>query len=168
MAHPKHIITDPVISIGTVAERLKVSVSTIRKYEADGLIIPFRAESGHRLFSLEDIERLRIIQHMIQVVGLNVEGIRRLQSFLPCWDIISCPQKNTTRTCPAFKETTKPCWMIKNKEGDGNNAKNCRTCIVYRFGSQCTEDVKQLVHGTSKEELRNKLEEMTNNWTQEQ
>ena len=49
---------DPVISIGTLAKKVGLSVSAIRKYEEEGLIISHRIESGHRLFSYEDVQRL--------------------------------------------------------------------------------------------------------------
>ena len=57
---------DTVISIGTLAKKVGLSVSAIRKYEEEGLIISHRSDSGHRLFSYEDIERLRTIQHLIK------------------------------------------------------------------------------------------------------
>jgi MerR family transcriptional regulator/heat shock protein HspR len=135
--------TDPVIAIGTVAEKLGISISNIRKYEAEGLIIPHRVESGHRLFSLEDIERIRKIQEMIQDKGLNIEGIRRLQAFIPCWDIVKCSKSEQTN-CPAFKDTTRPCWMIRELECP-KKENECRNCTVYRFGTQCIEDIKQVV-----------------------
>lgn len=45
--------------IGQVAEILNVSVRTVRYYEELGLIDPHRTEKGTRLYSNEDIERLR-------------------------------------------------------------------------------------------------------------
>ncbi len=139
---------DPIISIGTVAEKINASVSTIRKYEAEGLILPHRTESGHRLFSLEDIDRIRMIQHLIQERGLNIEGIRRLQALLPCWEILPCTLKKWN-TCLAFQDNTKPCWMIKGLDcvKQGNE---CRKCQVYRFGSLHIEDIKHVVHGEAK------------------
>ena len=41
-------LNEPMISIGTVAEKVNASVSTIRKYEAEGLLVPHRTDSGHR------------------------------------------------------------------------------------------------------------------------
>ena len=57
---------DPVISIGTLAKKVGLSVSAIRKYEEQGLLISHRTYSGHRLFSYEDIERVQRIQHLIK------------------------------------------------------------------------------------------------------
>jgi MerR family transcriptional regulator/heat shock protein HspR len=135
---------DPLIAIGALARAVGLSVSAIRKYECEGLIIPHRTASGHRLFSHEDISRVRSLQHMIQQLGLNFEGIRRMQALLPCWDLLPCSAE-TRNTCPAYEDSTRPCWMIKGLDcaPQGNE---CRQCAVYRFGSLCTHDIKRLLH----------------------
>jgi DNA-binding transcriptional MerR regulator len=139
-----HNLIDPVISIGTLAEKVGLSVSAIRKYEVAGLIIPHRANSGHRMFSYEDITRIRVIQYMIKDLGFNAEGIRRLQALLPCWDLLPC-QKKVRNKCQAFEDNSKPCWMMKHAHCtlQGNE---CRNCLVYRFGSLCIEDIKKLIY----------------------
>ncbi|MGD8867125.1 MAG: MerR family transcriptional regulator [Gemmatimonadales bacterium] len=137
-------IEDPLISIGVLAQQVGLSVSAVRKYENEGLIIAHRTTSGHRLFSREDISRVRTIQHLIQDLRLNIEGIRRIQALLPCWELLPCTAE-TRKTCSAYKDSTRPCWMIKGLDcaPQGNE---CRQCAVYRFGSLCTEDIKQLLH----------------------
>ncbi|MHC4661698.1 MAG: MerR family transcriptional regulator [Planctomycetota bacterium] len=134
---------DPVISIGTLARKVGVSVSTVRKYEQEGLLISHRAPSGHRLFSLEDVSRVMNIHHMIRELGLNIEGIRRLQAMLPCWNLYPCG-KEAREECEAYTESTLPCWMIKCIDCS-NQDNGCRNCIIYRFGSLCTEDIKRLL-----------------------
>jgi MerR family transcriptional regulator/heat shock protein HspR len=138
-------VTDPVISIGALARKVGLSVSAIRKYESEGLIIPYRTGSGRRLFSIEDVDRIGIIHNLIRKIGLNIEGIRRLQAVLPCWEL-SSEEASAREQCPAFKDSTKPCWMIKGA-GDPAQAEKCRNCAVYRFGSQCTEDIKEIIFG---------------------
>ena len=143
---------DPVISIGTLAKKVGLSVSAIRKYEEDGLIISHRSDSGHRLFSYEDIERLRTIQHLIKNLGFNIEGIRRMEAILPCWDLPSCNEE-IRDICLAFKGSTKPCWMIKDAHCtlQGNE---CRKCEVYRFGTLHTESIKELLHNSDPNKQR--------------
>ncbi len=138
---------DTVISIGTLAKKVGLSVSAIRKYEEEGLIISHRSDSGHRLFSYEDIERLRTIQHLIKNLGFNIEGIRRMEAILPCWDLLPCTEE-IRNNCMAFKGSTKPCWMIKDAHCtvQGNE---CRKCAVYRFGTLHTEGIKLLVHSST-------------------
>ncbi|MGD8726594.1 MAG: MerR family transcriptional regulator [Gemmatimonadales bacterium] len=135
---------DPVISIGVLAERVGLSVSAVRKYENEGLVIAHRTSSGHRLFSHEDIDRVSNIHHMIQDLGLNIEAIRRMQALLPCWDLLPCSEECRSN-CPAYQESTRPCWMIRGSScaPQGNE---CRQCAVYRFGSMCAEDIKVLLH----------------------
>lgn len=137
-------IDDPLISIGVLAQQVGLSVSAVRKYENEGLIIAHRTPSGHRLFSHEDIDRVRNIQHLIQDLGLNIAGIRRMQALLPCWDLLPCTTE-MRKNCPAYKDNTRPCWTIKGLDcaPQGNE---CRVCAVYRFGSLCTQDIKQLLH----------------------
>ncbi len=135
---------DPVISIGVLAQKVGLSVSAVRKYENEGLIIAHRTAAGHRLFAHEDIDRVRNVQHMIQDLGLNVAGIRRMQALLPCWELLPC-RAETRAKCPAYKDNTQPCWMIRGLDcaPQGNE---CRRCPVYRFGSLCTEDIKRLLY----------------------
>jgi hypothetical protein len=140
-------IVDPVISIGTLAEKVRLSVSAIRKYEDEGLIIAHRTDSGHRMFSYEDIFRIKVIQHMLKDLGFNIESIRRMQALLPCWDLLPC-ENNIRDKCSAFRDNTKPCWMMKDAHCtlQGNE---CRKCLVYRFGSLCAENIKELLHNQS-------------------
>jgi len=142
-----HELSDPLISIGILAQKVGLSVSAVRKYENEGLIIAYRSSSGHRLFSQEDINRVRNIQHMIQDLGLNIEGILRMQSLLPCWGLLPCSAQ-ARKGCPAYKNSPRPCWMVKGCDCAPQGNK-CRQCLVYRFGSLCTQDIKRLLHEQS-------------------
>jgi hypothetical protein len=144
-------ITDPVISIGVLAERVGLSVSAVRKYENEGLAIAHRTASGHRLFSHEDIRRVKNIHRMTHEIGLNFEAIRRIQALLPCWDLLPCDPK-TRDSCPAFTDATRPCWMVIGA-GCVARGNECRECVVYRFGSMCTEQIKSLVHDQDDSEI---------------
>jgi MerR family transcriptional regulator/heat shock protein HspR len=48
---------------------------TLRMYEARGLIQPKRSPKNTRLYSVEDVERLRRIQRMTADEGLNLAGV---------------------------------------------------------------------------------------------
>jgi len=159
---------DPVISIGTLAEKIGMSVSAIRKYEDAGLLISHRKDSQHRLFSYEDITRVKTIKYLIKELGINIEGIRRMQAMMPCWSLLECTKPNggnCSEECSAHNEYTKPCWMIKDAHCtlQGNE---CRKCIVYRFGSLCTESIKELVHANNSEQkeiMQKLLDQKLNN-----
>jgi len=140
-------LQDPVVSIGVLARKVGLSVSAVRKYETEGLVIPHRTSSGHRLFSQEDIHRVRNIHHMVQELGLNFEGIRRLQALMPCWELFRCSAE-PREDCPAQRDNSRPCWMARGLP-TAQQGNECRGCVVYRFGSLCTQDIKRLLHEPS-------------------
>src|SRR5205085_10772318 len=51
---------------------------TLRMYEARGLIEPKRSPKGTRLYSREDVDRLRRIQEMTADLGMNLAGVERV------------------------------------------------------------------------------------------
>lgn len=62
----------PIYSIKRVSEITKVPVSTLRSWENRfGLIKPARTEGGHRLYSREEIERIKWIASKITSEGLK-------------------------------------------------------------------------------------------------
>ncbi len=62
-------------SISVVSRMLNTHPQTLRMYERLGLIKPRRNERGDRLFSEEDIERIRKIQELTQRMGVNLAGV---------------------------------------------------------------------------------------------
>jgi MerR family transcriptional regulator/heat shock protein HspR len=67
-----------VFMISVAAELAEMHPQTLRIYEARGLIEPHRSAKGTRLYSLEDVERLRRIQQMTAELGLNLAGVERV------------------------------------------------------------------------------------------
>jgi len=137
---------EPVISIGTAATIVGLSVSALRKYEKEGLLIYHRSETGRRLLCRSDIKRIKMVQHLINTVGLNIEGIRRLLALLPCWDLKVCSADDKKR-CEAVHNNVLPCWMIKYSECRARGF-DCRQCEVYRCGAYCATTMKMLLHET--------------------
>jgi len=138
---------EPVISIGTAAQMVKLSPSALRKYEKEGLLIFHRTNTGRRLLSLADLKRIRMIQKMIKDVGLNMEGIRRLLALLPCWDIKPCVDGSTCKEeegCVARKHSSMPCWTLEST-GCSLSSRDCRDCEVYRYGAYATDVLKDLL-----------------------
>jgi MerR family transcriptional regulator/heat shock protein HspR len=71
--------TDRGVFMISVAARLaNMHPQTLRVYEARGLIEPQRSPKGTRLYSQEDVERLRRIQEMTAELGLNLAGVERV------------------------------------------------------------------------------------------
>ncbi len=64
--------------IGEVAERLSLSLRTIRYYEEEGLVTPSeRTEGGFRLYSEDDIARLELVKRM-KPLGFSMSEMRQL------------------------------------------------------------------------------------------
>ena len=61
--------------ISVAARILEMHPQTLRKYERIGLVSPFRTGGMLRLYSEEDIARLRLIKHLVGDLGLNLAGV---------------------------------------------------------------------------------------------
>jgi MerR family transcriptional regulator, heat shock protein HspR len=67
-----------VYMISVAAELAGMHPQTLRIYETRGLITPKRSPKNTRLYSHEDVERLRRIQEMTADLGLNLAGVERV------------------------------------------------------------------------------------------
>jgi len=65
----------PLYLISTVAKMLNIHPQTLRLYEREGLIKPSRTEGNTRLYSQEDVERLRTILTLTRELGVNLAGV---------------------------------------------------------------------------------------------
>jgi MerR family transcriptional regulator, heat shock protein HspR len=64
--------------ISVAADLAEMHPQTLRMYEARGLIEPKRSPKGTRLYSHQDVERLRRIQEMTAELGMNLAGVERV------------------------------------------------------------------------------------------
>ena len=77
--------------IGRVSQQTGVPIRTIRYYELEGLLPPSgRRPSGYRLYTAQDVEKLRFIQQAKQL-GLTLKEIRGImrqsrRGLQPCCD----------------------------------------------------------------------------------
>ena len=62
------------------ARMLGMHPQTLRKYERLGLVQPTRTIGSMRLYSREELERLRLIKHLVDDAGINLAGVQRLLS----------------------------------------------------------------------------------------
>ena len=62
--------------ISVAARLLRMHPQTLRKYERIGLIMPSRTVGMLRLYSEQDIVRLRLIKHLVEELGLNLAGVQ--------------------------------------------------------------------------------------------
>jgi MerR family transcriptional regulator, heat shock protein HspR len=67
-----------VFMISVAAQLANMHPQTLRMYETRGLIEPQRSPKGTRLYSQEDVEKLRRIQEMTAELGINLAGVERV------------------------------------------------------------------------------------------
>ena len=61
--------------ISVAAELVGMHPQTLRIYESKGLVRPKRTAGNTRLYSEQDLERLRLIQQLTTELGLNLAGV---------------------------------------------------------------------------------------------
>ena len=66
--------------ISVAARMLGMHPQTLRKYERLGLVRPTRTIGSMRLYSRDELERLKIIKRLVDDAGINLAGIQRLLS----------------------------------------------------------------------------------------
>ncbi|MHB1413823.1 MAG: heat shock protein transcriptional repressor HspR [Chloroflexota bacterium] len=66
---------EPCFIISIAARLVNMHPQTLRYYERIGLIIPSRTRGKIRLYSQRDIERLQMIQRLVNDLGVNLAGV---------------------------------------------------------------------------------------------
>jgi MerR family transcriptional regulator, heat shock protein HspR len=130
-------------SIGEVAQMLEVSVQTLRLYEERGLVLVKKSAGNQRLYTQDDIDRIRCIRKAINEEKISIEGIRRIQSLVPCWAHIQCSEEEKQK-CPAFHRVAAGCWTYKDKQSECAD-RDCRSCKVYLQSGDC-QNIKLLMY----------------------
>lgn len=73
-------ITREFYFISSAARLLGMHPQTLRKYERLGLVQPTRTVGSMRVYSGDELERLRLIKHLVDELGINLAGVQRLLS----------------------------------------------------------------------------------------
>src|SRR4051812_21040373 len=66
--------------ISVAARMLGMHPQTLRKYERLGLVQPSRTIGSMRLYSREELQRLKAIKRLVEDGGINLAGVQRLLS----------------------------------------------------------------------------------------
>src|SRR5438128_8480590 len=66
--------------ISVAARMLGMHPQTLRKYERLGLVQPTRTIGSMRLYSRDELERLRLIKRLVDDARINLAGVQRLLS----------------------------------------------------------------------------------------
>ena len=64
--------------ISMAARLLDMHPQTLRKYERLGLVRPTRTVGSMRVYSREELERLKLIKRLVEEGGINLAGVQRL------------------------------------------------------------------------------------------
>ncbi|MBI2115537.1 MAG: MerR family transcriptional regulator [candidate division NC10 bacterium] len=126
--------------IGELARACSVNPKTIRYYEAFGLLPKAsRASSGHRIYSEQDLRRLRFIRRAKQI-GLPLAGIRQITTYA---DTGSCEHlrpriKELIATQLAEIESRIKDLQALQRELRGRYASLCQPQAPARSGASCS------------------------------
>ena len=67
-----------VLFISMAAARLGLHPQTLRKYERLGLVRPLRTTGSMRVYSEDELTRLRAIKYLVDQKGINLAGVQQL------------------------------------------------------------------------------------------
>ncbi|MFQ5809177.1 MAG: heat shock protein transcriptional repressor HspR [Armatimonadota bacterium] len=67
--------TEPVYVISVAAKLVRCHPQTLRMYEREGLLSPARTKQKIRLYSEDDLDRVRQIRRLTQDLGVNIAGV---------------------------------------------------------------------------------------------
>lgn len=66
--------------ISMAARMLRMHPQTLRKYERLGLVQPTRTIGSMRVYSRDELDRIRLIKRLVDDGGINLAGVQRLLS----------------------------------------------------------------------------------------
>jgi MerR family transcriptional regulator/heat shock protein HspR len=66
--------------ISMAAELVDMHPQTLRKYERLGLVRPHRTSGSVRVYTHDELDRLRLIKTFVDDAGINLAGVERLLS----------------------------------------------------------------------------------------
>jgi MerR family transcriptional regulator, heat shock protein HspR len=72
--------TQDLYLISMAARLLGMHPQTLRKYERLGLIQPGRTLGSMRVYTRDELDRLRLIKYLVDEAGVNLAGVQRLLS----------------------------------------------------------------------------------------
>ena len=69
-----------VVFISMAARELGMHPQTLRKYERLGLVQPTRTVGSMRMYTVEELDRLRVIKRLVDELGINLAGVQQILS----------------------------------------------------------------------------------------
>ena len=72
----------PILPISSVASALNVHQRTLRIYDSEGILCPKRTEKNRRNYSLDDLEKAKLILFLTRNLALNLAGVKIILAML--------------------------------------------------------------------------------------
>ncbi len=72
----------PILPISAVAQALNVHQRTLRIYDTQGILCPQRTEKNRRNYSLDDLEKAKLILFLTRNLALNLSGVKIILAIL--------------------------------------------------------------------------------------
>src|SRR4026208_2296426 len=94
----------PVYVISIAAGLAGCHPRTLRIYEEEGLLEPVRTETNIRLYSDDDLQRVRLIRYLTQVRGVNLAGVKLLLHMRDATDLMEDLMRELADLAPAEDE----------------------------------------------------------------
>jgi MerR family transcriptional regulator/heat shock protein HspR len=110
--------------ISVAADLAGVHPQTLRIYERKELICPQRSGGNTRLYSEADIERLRLIQQLTQIEGINLAGVMRIMEL----------QRELERTREELDAAHRQILRAERAMRDHARVSHVRTALVHVRG----------------------------------
>ncbi|MGQ4807459.1 hypothetical protein NKDENANG_00811 [Candidatus Entotheonellaceae bacterium PAL068K] len=65
----------PLFTISNIANLLNIHPQTLRLYEREGFLKPYRTKGNTRMYSHQDVEQLQVILHLTRELEVNLAGV---------------------------------------------------------------------------------------------
>lgn len=72
----------PILPIGAVATTLNIHQRTLRIYDKEGILSPKRSTKNRRNYTLDDIEKAKLILFLTRNLALNLAGVKIILTML--------------------------------------------------------------------------------------
>jgi len=112
-------------TISSVAERYGIHPQTLRLYEREGLLKPFRSVGNTRYYSDADLERLETILTLTRELGVNLAGV---EVILKLQEQMSRMREEMSQILSAVQVELNE--RLAERGGVGNNALVPRSTVV--------------------------------------
>ena len=66
----------PILPISSIASALNVHQRTLRIYDKEGILCPKRTDKNRRNYSLDDLEKGKLILFLTRNLALNLSGVK--------------------------------------------------------------------------------------------